>query len=77
VLANEEIYDQNEVINQSQGGVTVRYNVHEFSNKLIYLLENPSLLRSMGKNAHEYILKHRNYRNLTKMLDNKIKGGND
>jgi glycosyltransferase involved in cell wall biosynthesis len=69
VVANEEIYDQKEVIEQSGGGIAVPYNSDAFTSALIYLLENKEESITMGKKGREWIVYNRSYEILARALE--------
>jgi glycosyltransferase involved in cell wall biosynthesis len=69
VVANEEIFDQNEVLIQSGGGITVHFDADAFANALIYLLNNPQEATAIGKKGQEWIINNRTYEILARQLE--------
>ena len=69
VVANEEIPEQKEVIEESGGGVLVRFEEGSFANGIIQLLNNPEKAREMGEKGREWVLKNRNYEILAQRLE--------
>ena len=61
VVANEEIPEQKEVIQESSGGVLVKFDAESFAEGIIKLLDNPEGAKEMGKKGHEWVVKNRSY----------------
>ena len=59
VVANEEIPEQKEVIQESKGGILVPYNEDGFANAIIELLNNPEKAREMGINGYKWVKRNR------------------
>lgn len=49
VIANEEIPEQEEVLEGSEGGILVPYTVEAFADAIIELLNNPKRAKEMGR----------------------------
>lgn len=71
VIANEEIPEQKEVIEESGGGVLVKFEDESFANGIIKLLSNPDKAKEMGKKGHEWVVKNRNYEKLAREIEKK------
>lgn len=72
VIANEEIIDQKEIINDSGGGICLPYNEDEFVSNLLELSKNKIKLKAMGLNGSKFVSKNRTYNELTKRIINYI-----
>jgi len=76
-VANKEIYDQKNVIEQSGGGFAVEYDVRKFADSIIWLLENPQKAKVMGERSREWLEKNRSYEllasGLTRKYNNMVK----
>jgi glycosyltransferase involved in cell wall biosynthesis len=68
VVANSEIYEQKKVITESNGGISVTYNVDQFSNAIVYLLENDTVRKDMAKNGKNYIENNYTYEGIANRL---------
>jgi glycosyltransferase involved in cell wall biosynthesis len=71
VIANEEIPEQNEVINESGGGILVKFEDVSFANGMVELLNNHTSAEEMGKKGYEWIKKNRFYDNLARKVEKK------
>ena len=65
VIANNEIKEQREIIEKSEGGILVDYKQEEFVDAILSILQGNIDLKSMGEKGHAYVLEHRNYENMT------------
>lgn len=65
VIVNNEISDQNDLVLNSGGGLSVPYDEKAFSNAIIKVINDEELLKSMGEKGKTYIYKERTYRELT------------
>ena len=65
VIANNEIKEQREIIEISEGGILVDYKQEEFVDAILSILQGNVDLKSMGEKGHAYVLEHRNYENMT------------
>jgi glycosyltransferase involved in cell wall biosynthesis len=61
VVANEEIPEQKEVIEESGGGVLVKFDAESFADGIIELLDDPERATKMGRKGHEWVVKNRSY----------------
>lgn len=68
-VANKEIYDQKEILEQSGGGFAVNYDEEEFANAIMWLLDHPEEAKKMGKKGREWIKENRTYRNIAAELE--------
>ncbi len=64
--------DQRLVIEESGGGMCVSYETISFANAMLDIMKNPQMAVKMGTNGRDYVLKHRNYRMISKMLEDKF-----
>jgi glycosyltransferase involved in cell wall biosynthesis len=71
VVANEEIPEQKEVLQESGGGILVQFNDSSFANAIIDLLDDPERAKEMGKKGRDWVLKNRNYEILARRLEDK------
>jgi len=55
VIANSEIQDQYSVIKESNGGISVPYNIELFTKAIQKIINNSSLRENMAKNGKKYI----------------------
>jgi glycosyltransferase involved in cell wall biosynthesis len=68
VIGND-IADQKEVIDNSGGGICVRYDEEEFANVTIDLLNNPKKAKEMGEKGREWVIRNRSYEILADNLE--------
>jgi glycosyltransferase involved in cell wall biosynthesis len=71
VVANEEIPEQKEVIEESGGGILVKFKAESFADGIMELLNNPEEAKEMGKKGHEWVVKNRNYEKLAREVEKK------
>ena len=69
VVANEEIPEQKKVIQESGGGILVKFEAESFAGGIIKLLNNPERAKEMGKNGHEWVVKNRSYENMAREVE--------
>ena len=69
VVANEEIPEQNEVIDESSGGMLVKFEDKSFAEGVIELLNNPERAEEMGGKGHEWVLENRSYENMAREVE--------
>lgn len=70
VIANREIFEHEEIIQDSNGGILVNYNVEEFVYEIINLANDSKRCENLSKNAKEFIINNRTYEVLgVKLLD--------
>ena len=62
VVGNKEIYEQEKVILNSNGGVVTDYDPKSFAEAIIMLLKNKNLREKMAKSGKDYVIKNYNYR---------------
>lgn len=72
VLANVHP-DQSKVIHESGGGICAPWDVDEFTEALIWLLEHPDEARIMGARGREYVGRERSYAIIAGRLARKYK----
>ncbi len=61
IIANEEIPEQRDALEESSGGVLVKFNAESFAIKIIELLNSPEKTLSMGINGQKWVLVNRSY----------------
>ena len=69
VVANEEIPEQKEVIQESGGGDLVKFENNAFTEGIIKLLDNPGMAEEMGKKGKEWVERNRSYDVLAHQLE--------
>ena len=72
VVANEEIPEQKEVIEEGEGGILVKFEAESFSNGIIKLLDNPEMAKEMGRMGQEWVVKNRSYEVLAHRLEGRF-----
>ena len=71
VIANKEIPDHKEAIEQSGGGILVLFNVGAFANAMIELLNDSERTKEMGRRGREWVAKNQSYETLARELEGK------
>ena len=71
VIANEEIPDHKETIEQSGGGLLVPFSESAFADAIIELLDDSESTNEMGRRGQEWIAKNQNYETLARELEGK------
>lgn len=74
VVANEEIPEHKEVLEQSRGGILVSFTPETFADAIIDLLNNPVNAAEMGQMGREWVMKNRSYDVLARRLEAKYLG---
>ncbi len=69
VVANEEIFDQKEVIEKSRGGFCLSYSEKKVAETIIEIIKNKNILNKMSKLGRKYILNNRSYEILSRALN--------
>lgn len=69
VVANEEILEHKEVLEQSRGGILVSYTPDAFANAIIKSLDNPDAAAGMGRRGKEWVVKNRSFEVLARRLE--------
>lgn len=83
IIGNKGIIEQEEVLNESKGGLLVNFDADSFADAMIELLKDPEKSKSMGQNGRKWVKKNRDYKKmslnieklyftLTKKMDDKI-----
>jgi glycosyltransferase involved in cell wall biosynthesis len=72
VVANEEIPEHKEVLEESGGGILVPFTAEAFASAIIQLLDNPEQAAEMGKRGTEWVLKNRGYELLARKLEKRF-----
>lgn len=68
VIANEEIPEQKFAIEDSNGGILVKFEIESFSNAIIELVNNRELSIKMGENGKNWLIKNRSFEKISKDL---------
>ena len=68
-VANKEIFEHKEVLEQSGGGILVPFTAEAFASAMIELLNNPEKAAGMGKSGQEWVIKNRSYEVLARRLE--------
>jgi len=71
VVANEEIPEHREVLEQSGGGILVPFAPEAFAHAIIELLDNPQKAVEMGQRGREWVVKNRTYEILARQVEEK------
>ncbi len=69
VVANEEIHEHKEIIEQSGGGILVPFTSEAFASAIIKLLNDSEKAEEMGRQGHEWVVKNRTYEMLARKLE--------
>ena len=64
IVANKEIPEQREVLEESNGGILTSFEMESFANGIMSLLDNKDLSKEMGKNGYNWVIKNRSYENM-------------
>ncbi|MEA1957381.1 MAG: glycosyltransferase, partial [Euryarchaeota archaeon] len=71
VVANEEIPEQKEVIEESGGGLLVKFEAESFAKGIIKLLDNHERAKERGGKGHEWVVKNRSYEAMAREVEKK------
>ena len=69
VVANEEIFEHKEVLEESGGGILVPFTPEAFAEAMIELLGNPEKAVEMGRRGGEWVTKNRSFEVLARRLE--------
>ncbi len=72
VIANEEILDQKEVVEQSGGGILVPFSAEAFADAIIELLTNPERAAEMGQRGRQWVTENRSYEVLARHIEKRF-----
>jgi glycosyltransferase involved in cell wall biosynthesis len=72
VIANEEIFDQKEVLEQSGGGILVPFTVEAFAEAMVELLNNPEKAVEMGRRGREWVVENRSHEVLARQMERRL-----
>ena len=61
--------EQAQVLADSNGGICVEWDEHEFAAAAIKLIQNPDEAKAMGESGYAYVMKHRTYRAIANQLE--------
>jgi glycosyltransferase involved in cell wall biosynthesis len=70
VIANKGIFEHEQVLNQSGGGILVNFNSDSFAEGIIELLNNPEKSKKMGKKGRKWVLNNREYKKMAMDIQN-------
>ncbi len=69
VVANDDIPEQKEVLEESGGGSLVPFTPEAFAEAIIGLLDNPEKAADMGKKGREWVMENRTYERIARSLE--------
>jgi len=72
VIANREIFEQKEVIEESGAGILVTFAADAFADAIVELLEHPEESAEMGKKGRRWVIKNRSYGVLASQLESRF-----
>lgn len=64
IIANEEIPEQREAIEESGGGVLAKFDAESFANNIIKLLNDPHEAIDIGIKGRKWVLRNRSYESM-------------
>lgn len=70
VVANKEIPEHQEVIEESGGGILVSFDPNAFAEGVLELLNNPEKSKEMGDKGREWVISNRSYEILARRVEN-------
>ena len=71
VVANEEILEQKDVLEQSGGGILVPFTPEALAQAIVELVDNPQKAAEMGQKGREWVMKNRSYEILARQVEEK------
>ena len=71
VIANEEILEHKEVLEQSDGGILVPFTPQAFADAMIELLSNPEKAAEMGQKGRQWVKENKSYEVLARQVERK------
>lgn len=69
VVANQEIPEQKEILEESGGGILVPYTPEDFANAILELLNEPEQAIEMGKRGRKWIISNRSFELLARQVE--------
>ena len=69
VIANEEIPEHRDVLEQSGAGILAPFTPEAFADAMVELLGNPDQAVEMGRRGREWVLKNRSYEVLARQIE--------
>jgi glycosyltransferase involved in cell wall biosynthesis len=69
VIANQEILEHRDVIEQSGGGLLVRFDPGSFAGAMVRLLKDRKKAMDMGEKGCEWVLKNRSYGEMAETVE--------
>lgn len=69
VIANYEIPEQKDSINESQGGILVKFNAFSFADAILKLVNSNTLRKEMGSNGLKWVCNKRTYDKLSQKIE--------
>jgi glycosyltransferase involved in cell wall biosynthesis len=71
VVCNEEILEHKKVIEESNGGLLVKFEVDSFADGLLKLLSDVDNLKQLGMNGYTWVMENRTYERLGSELSSR------
>lgn len=72
VVANEEIPEHKEVLEESRAGILAPFTAEALAGAIIELLDNPEAAIEMGNRGREWVVSNRSYEVLARQLESRI-----
>lgn len=69
LVANEEIFEQKEVLEESGGGIFVKFEEEAFARGIIKLLDNPLKAKEIGIKGQTWVKENRSYENMAREVE--------
>ncbi|CAD6491632.1 MAG: D-inositol-3-phosphate glycosyltransferase [Candidatus Argoarchaeum ethanivorans] len=69
VVANDEIPEQEEVMQESGGGVLVKFEAESFAEGIVELLDDVERAEEMGRMGYRWVVKNRSYENMAREVE--------
>lgn len=72
IVANDEIPEHKEVLEESGGGILAPFTPEAFAQAIIELLDNPEKSEEMGRRGREWVVENRSYEVLARRLEERF-----
>jgi len=72
VIANKEIPEHRDVLEQSGGGILVQFTPEAIADAIIGLLDNPDEAAEMGQKGQDWVMKNRSYELMARQVENRL-----
>jgi glycosyltransferase involved in cell wall biosynthesis len=69
IVANKEIPEQKQVIEESNCGILVEFKSESFTNGILKLLNNHEIAIEMGMNGYKWVIKNRSYESMAQDVE--------